>query len=209
MDELSIIASEGRRGHATVANPRGNRVRALFQPLLVHQRILRQIVEHRLGDWLGVALLDLRDPKAVRERALARHQRLPRRGALHAWDDELCHALDGKADEKTLSILLAIMLDGFPRGMTPNVNAYVAAALLVIGGRALSPEILAAAIVRIWRKNKFPPAISELLDECEEATQAATNARRVVTKMLALLDNAEDALIATGGFDEASASFQP
>jgi len=81
--------------------------------------------------------------------------------------------------------------------------------LLVIGGRALSPEILAAAIVRIWRKNKFPPAISELLDECEEATQAATNARRVVTKMLALLDNAEDALIATGGFDEASASFQP
>jgi hypothetical protein len=37
-----------------------------------------------------------------------------------------------------------------------------------------------------------------LLDECDRARQGATNVRRVVTKMLALQDNAEEVLFATG-----------
>jgi mRNA-degrading endonuclease HigB of HigAB toxin-antitoxin module len=140
----------------------------------------------------------LRDPQAERDRALTRRQRLPTRETLHAWDDELFRALDGAADEKTSSLLLATMLDGFPRGMVPNVQTYVEAALLVIGDQALSPDIFAAAIIRIWRKDRFPPTLAELLDECDRARQSAANARRVVAKMIALLDNAEEVLDATG-----------
>jgi hypothetical protein len=181
------------------ADKRGtHRTRALFEPLLVHQRILRQIVDSGLGEWIGIKLLDLRDPQAERDRALTRRQRLPTRETLHAWDDELFRALDGAADEKTSSLLLATMLDGFPRGMVPNVQTYVEAALLVIGDQALSPDIFAAAIIRIWRKDRFPPTLAELLDECDRARQSAANARRVVAKMIALLDNAEVVLDATG-----------
>jgi hypothetical protein len=165
---------------------------------LAHQQILRQIIDAQLGEWIGVKLLDLRNPDAARERAFLRRKQLPERATLHAWDDELCRALDGKADEKTLSVLLTTMLDGFPRGMVPNIRTFVEGALIVIDHHALAPEILAAAIVRIWRKNKFPPTISELLDECNRARQGATNARRVVAKMIALLDNAEEILGATG-----------
>jgi len=42
-------------------------MRALFEPLLADQRILRQIVETRLDEWLGVTLLDLRNPSAARD----------------------------------------------------------------------------------------------------------------------------------------------
>jgi hypothetical protein len=203
MEELMLISPDERRNLTIAGRRYGNRARALFEPLLIHQRILRQIIDAHLGEWIGVKLLDLRDPIAVRDRALIRRQQLPERKTLHAWDDELCRALDGKADEKTLSLLLATLLDGFPRGMVPNIRTYVEGALLVIGDNALPPEILAAAIVRIWRKNKFPPTISELLDECDHARQGAINARRVVTKMLALLDNAEEAIIATGDLDAA------
>lgn len=95
------------------------------------------------------------------------------------------------------------LLDGFPRGMVPNIRTYIEGALLVLGDHALAPEIMAAAIIRIWRMDRFPPTIAELLDECDRARQGAINARRVVTKMIALLDNAEEVLIATGDFDEA------
>jgi len=203
MEELMLIATDERRNLTIAGRRYGNRARALFEPLLVHQRILRQIIDGQLGEWIGVKLFNLRDPSTVRDRALIRRQQLPARETLHAWDDELCRALDGKADEKTLSLLLATLLDGFPRGMVPNIRTYVEGALLVIGDHAFPPEILAAAIVRIWRANRFPPTISELLDECDRARQGATNARRVVTKMLALLDNAEEAIIATGDLDAA------
>lgn len=119
------------------------------------------------------------------------------REALHRWDNDLCRVLDGKADEKMVSVLLAIMLDGFPRGMIPNVQTYADAALLALGETVLSPQVLAAAIVRIWRKDRFPPTIADLLEECERARQAALNARRVVVKMITLLDNAEEAIIAS------------
>jgi hypothetical protein len=202
MEELTLITSMKLRSAIHATNRSANRTRALFEPLLIHQRILRQIVDAGLGEWIGVKLLDLSDPDAVRDRAFIRRQRLPARETLHAWDDEFFRALDGKGDEKTLSLLLATMLDGFPRGMVPNVRTYVEAALLVLGDHAPSPEIFAAAIVRIWRGDRFPPTIAELLEECDRARQSAANARRVVAKMIALLDNAEEALDATGDPDE-------
>ncbi len=76
------------------------------------------------------------------------------------------------------------------------------AELLLISGEQVSPQIVAAAISRVWRKSRFPPSISEFLDECSEMTKAATSTRRVITKMIALRDNAEDALIATGDLPE-------
>lgn len=207
MTPLTIIAPHGHEP-AMAGKPHGNRVRALFEPLLAHQRILHQILALKLGDWLSAALLETCDPMAVRDRALARCQRLPERDTLHAWDDELCHVLEDKADEKTLSLLLAIMLDGFPQAKSQSVKTYVDAALVVIGDTGLSPEIAAAAIARGWRKNRFPPSIAEFLDEYEEAAKAAAGTRRVVTKMLALLDNAEDVLVATGNLNDAPA-FRP
>jgi hypothetical protein len=206
MDQLTIVSPNSRP--ETAANQPIDRVRALFEPLLAHQRILRQIIELKLSNWLSFALLDLRDPQTVRERALARHQRLPVRETLHAWDDELCRALEGKADEKTLSFLLSIMLDGFPQAKTPGIDIYVDGVLLLISGEQVSPQIVAAAISRVWRKNRFPPSIAEFLDECSEMTKAATTTHRVITKMIALRDNAEDALIATGDLPEVSASFR-
>ena len=201
MEEFTLIVpDEGRHG-AILGNRQANRARALLEPPLAHERILRRIIDAQLGDWLRLKLLDLRTPTAMRDRALTRLRELPQRETLHAWDDELCRALDGKADEPMLSVLLATMLDGFPRGMIPNARTYVAGALLVIGDHALSPEILAAAILRIWRKDRFPPTIAEVVDECERARQHATSARRVVTKMIALMDNAEEVLIATGDLD--------
>jgi hypothetical protein len=68
--------------------------------------------------------------------------------------------------------------------------------------RSKGRQIVAAAISRVRRKNKFPPSISEVLDECSEMTKAATSTRQVITKMIALRDNAEDALIATGDLPE-------
>jgi hypothetical protein len=81
---------------------------------------------------------------------------------------------------------------------TPSIDIYVDGALLLISGEQVSPQIVAAAISRVWRKNRFPPSISELLDEFSEMTKAATSTRHVITKMIVLRDNAEDALIATG-----------
>ena len=209
MEELTLIAP-GERDHPAIMSKRhGNRARTLFEPLLAHQRILRGIIDKQLGEWLGIRLLDLRDPNAVRDNALIRLQQLPSRETLHAWDDELSLALGGKADEKTLSLLLATMLDGFPRGMVPNIRTYVEGTLLVIADQALSPEILAAAILRIWRKDRFPPTIAELLDECDHALQGAANARRVVAKMIALMDNAEEVLIATGDINEGTTAMRP
>ena len=203
MEELRLIAPEKRWNPSMADNRHHNRVRVLFEPLLIHQRILGQIIGAGLAEWIGVRLLDLRDPGAVRDQALIRRQQLPERETLHAWDDELCRALDGRADDKTVAVLLETMFEGFPRGMAPNIKTYVGGALLVIGDHALSPEVLAAAILRIWRKDRFPPTIAELLDECDRARQGAANARRVVTKMIVLLDNAEEILAATGDFGEA------
>ncbi len=205
MEKLTVIASDGHEA-AIACKSHGDRLRALFEPLLAHQHILSQIIELKVGDWLGAALLDLRDPKSVRDRAIARYRRLPKRDILHAWDDELCQALEGKADQMTHSVLLTTMIEGFPRGTISNVGAYVEAASLVMGDRALSPEILAAAIVRVWRKNRFPPSISEFMDECEGAKSAAIGTQRAIKKMLALLDNAEDALVATGDLNEKASS---
>jgi hypothetical protein len=207
MDRLTIASPSSQP--ETAANQNIDRVHALFEPLLAHQRILRQIIELKLSNWLSFALLDLRDPQTVRDRALARHQGLPARKTLHAWDDELCRALEGKADKKTLSLLLSIMLDGFPQAKTPSIDIYVDGALLLISGEQLSPQIVAAAISRVWRKNRFPPSISEVLDECSEMTKAATTTRRVITKMIALRDNAEDALVATGDLPEVPSSYRP
>lgn len=209
MEELTLVAP-GERDHPAIMSKRhGNRARTLFEPLLAHQRILRGIIDKQLGQWLGIRLLDLRDPNAARDKALIRLQQLPSRETLHAWDDELSLALDGKADEKILSLLLATMLDGFPRGMVPNIRTYVEGTLLVIADQALSPEILAAAILRIWRKDRFPPTIAELLDECDHALQGAANARRVVAKLIALMDNAEEVLIATGDINEGTTAMRP
>ena len=207
MDQMTLATLTGRP--QTVAIPRLNRVRALFEPLLAHQRILRRIIELKLNDWLSVPLLDLRDPQAVRDRALARHQHLPTRDALHAWDVELSRALEGKADEKTLSFLLSLMLDGFPQAKTPSVDIYVDAMLLLVAADQISPEILAAAVSGVWRSQRFPPSISEFLDECRDITKSATSARRVIRKMIALRDNAEDALMATGDLTEVFVSHRP
>ena len=121
MEELTLITPNEPEVPRFAAKRCGNRARALFEPLLAHQQILRRILDAGLGEWIGVKLLDLRNPAAVRDRALIRVQQLPPREILHAWDDELSHALDGKADEKTLSVLLTTLLDGFPRGMVPNI----------------------------------------------------------------------------------------
>jgi hypothetical protein len=67
---------------------------------------------------------------------------LPARETLHARDDELCRALEGKADEKMLSFLLSIMLDGFPQVKTPAINIYVYGALMLISGDQVSPQIV-------------------------------------------------------------------
>ncbi|MGO9770933.1 MAG: hypothetical protein ACLPSW_15545 [Roseiarcus sp.] len=203
MDELTIITSDHPQGLAMAPNRHSHRVLALFEPLLEHEDILRQIVEQKLGDWLRVPLLDLRTPSAVHERALARLKRLPKRERLHAWDDDLARAIEGAADTQTLSVLLSIMLAGFPRATAANAEAYVAAALLAIGDRRPSADIVAAAIVRIWRKNRVTPSLAEFLAQCEDARQAVSNTRRVVAKMLALLDNAEEAVVVSSGRSEA------
>ncbi|MFZ3178644.1 MAG: hypothetical protein WA156_00180 [Methylocystis silviterrae] len=203
MEEFTLILSDEGGRRTLTSRRQANRARALFEPLLTHQRVLRHIIDAQLGDWLCAKLLDLRNPNALREKALIRLQQLPQRETLHSWDDELHRALDGKADEHTFSVLLATMLDGFPRGMVPNVRTYVGGAFLVMGDDAFSPEIIAAAIIRIWRKDKFPPTIAELRDEFNHAHQGAANARRVVAKMIALLDNCEEILAATDDFDEA------
>ena len=104
------------------------------------------------------------------------------RETLHVWDDELCRALEGKADEMTLSILLSIMLDGFPQAKTPGIDIYVDGVLLLISGEQVSPQIVAAAISRVGRKNRFPPSIAELLDECSEMTKAAREGFQVEVK---------------------------
>jgi hypothetical protein len=194
MDDLMLIGADDPGAAIRESGRRDRRTRALFEPLLDHRKILRRIIDAGLGEWIGVRLLDLRNPDAVHQRALTRREQLPAREALHRWDNDLCRVLDGKADEKMVSVLLAIMLDGFPREMIPNVQTYADAALLALGATVLSPEILAAAIVRIWRKGRFPPTIADLLDECERARQATLNARRVVAKMITLLDNAEEAI---------------
>jgi hypothetical protein len=70
MDQL-MIASPGSLPE-TIANQHIDKVRALFEPLLAHQRILRQIIELKLSNWLSFALLDLRDPQTVRERVFGK-----------------------------------------------------------------------------------------------------------------------------------------
>jgi len=198
MEEFTLIVPDQEPHGAIGGKHQAGLAQALLEPLLAHERILRRIVDAELGEWLRVKLLDLHNPRAERDRALIRLQELPERETVHPWDDELCRALDGKADEPTFSVLVATMLDGFPRAMVPNVRTYVAGALLVTGDQTPSPEILAAAILKIWRRDRFPPTLAELLDECGRARQGAISARRVVAKMITLLDNSEEVLIAAG-----------
>jgi hypothetical protein len=54
-----------------------------------------------------------------------------------------------------LSFLLSIMLDGFPQVKTPAINIYVYGALMLISGDQVSPQIVAAAISRVWQKISF------------------------------------------------------
>ncbi len=146
MEEFTLIVPDEGCRRAITGKRYANRARALFEPLLLHQRILRQIVDAQLGEWLCVKLLDSREPNAVHEKALSRRQQLPERVTLHGWDDELCGALDGQADEKTLSLLLATKLDGFPRGMAPNVRTYVEA------------QFWSLAITLLRQKSSLPPS---------------------------------------------------
>jgi hypothetical protein len=57
MEQLTIVSPGGRP--ETAVNQHIDRVRVLFEPLLAHQRILRQIIELKLSNWLSFALLDL------------------------------------------------------------------------------------------------------------------------------------------------------
>ncbi len=62
MDQLTIVSPGGRP--ETAANQHIDRVHALFEPLLAHQRILRQIIEQKLSNWLipTVIRIDRRGP---------------------------------------------------------------------------------------------------------------------------------------------------
>jgi hypothetical protein len=75
-----------------------------------------------------------------------------------AWDDDHARAIEGVADVQTLAALLSLMLAGFPRPAATNAEAYVAAALLAIGDRRPSEDIVAAAIASIAAKT--PPTKS-------------------------------------------------
>lgn len=62
MEEFALIVPD-EGGHRTITGKRhGNRARALFEPLLAHQRILHHIIDAQLGERLGTKLLDLRKP---------------------------------------------------------------------------------------------------------------------------------------------------
>ena len=208
MEELTLIAP-GERDHPAIMSKRhGNRARTLFEPLLAHQRILRGIIDRQFGQWLGERLLDLRDPNVVRDKALIRHQQLPSRETLHSWDDELSLALDGKVDEKILVLASRHHARWFPKRNGSEYSNLCRGNVARHRRPSAFPEILAAAILRIWRKDRFPPTIAELLDECDHALQGAANARRVVAKMIGLLDNAEEVLIATGDISEGTTSMR-
>jgi hypothetical protein len=155
-----------------------------------------------IREWLLVAALDLRDPKAARDRARTRLLQLPKRSELKAWNDELGRALDGEADRQMLVVLIGVMLGGFPRVRAQRPEIYAEAAMLIVRGRRFSPDVVAAAIVRIWRKAKYPPTISEFLEECEETKQLTTHIRRAVAKMLELRNDADIALVRIEGGPE-------
>jgi len=69
-------------------------------------------------------------------------------------------------------------------------------------------DYCAAGYMRIWRQNRVPPSLAEFITQCDEARQAVSNTRRVVAKMLPLLDNAEEAIIAASGFNNSSTAFR-
>ncbi len=50
MEDLTMIVPRKRGDHSIAIEQRANWVRALFEPLLAHQRILRWIMELKLGD---------------------------------------------------------------------------------------------------------------------------------------------------------------
>ncbi|BDV35536.1 hypothetical protein SS37A_30650 [Methylocystis iwaonis] len=66
MDELTLLGSADPGAVIRGYGRRTRRTRALFEPLLEHQQILRRIIDAGLGEWIGVRLLDLRTPDAVR-----------------------------------------------------------------------------------------------------------------------------------------------
>jgi len=112
MEEFALIVPDEGHRRPITGKRHGDRARALFEPLLAHQRILRQIVNTQLGEWLGVKLLDLRKANAMREKALIRLQQLPQREALYAWDDELHRALTARpTSTRSLSFLRPCSMD--------------------------------------------------------------------------------------------------
>ncbi|MBM3553774.1 MAG: hypothetical protein FJX45_19020 [Alphaproteobacteria bacterium] len=154
--------------------------------------IIKEMQRHRFGR---------------RAKTLPEDQQLPQRKALYAWDDELHRALNGKADEHTVSVLLATMLDGFPRGMVPkrsnlcriSASSHWRQCSFAGNSRRRDHSNLA--------KGPILPTIAELQDEFDYARQGATNTRRVVAKTIALLDNAEEILMATGDIDSPKKAF--
>ncbi|WP_281928984.1 hypothetical protein [Methylocystis iwaonis] len=84
----------------------------------------------------------------------------------------MCHVLDAKADEKMVSVLLSIMLDGFPRGMIPERPDLCRRGSP--GARrdcSLGPNPRRRHCSHLG-KDRFPPTIADLLDEFERARQA-------------------------------------
>ena len=204
MDELTIITSDHPQGLAMAANRHSHRVRALFEPLLEHEDI--SAANRRAGStavrscplcWISPnsqrrARARSRPPEAIAQaRTAARMGRRSRAG-------------DRRRRRHANFVGLAFNhVGGFSarhrrehRGLCRRRFA---------GHRRPSAvgDIVAAAIVRIWRKNRVTPSLAEFIAQCEDARQAVSNTRRVVAKMLALLDNAEEAVVVSSGRSEA------
>lgn len=187
MTQLAATATQLSVADRLAAVP--NLVRTLMDPLTAHVQIAREIEERQLLRVVAVRPIDALEPNAV-GKAERRLSAIPSWDTLRAWAKALDDVLEEQPDEERTRILVAMLLDGFPKRV-PAIETYLDAASALLVDERIGPKLIAAACRRIWSSRRSPPWFADVLAEAKAARQEVINSRALVQRALATRQQAQ------------------
>lgn len=166
-----------------------NLVRALLDPVGSHDRALREIDDVDLLRLVAVRPLD-EDLPDVAARARRRADAIPEWATLRRWATTLDAALEEPPDEERTRVLLALLLDAFPRRV-PSPETFLDAGTFLLSEERIGPGLVSTACRRLWAQRRSPPSFADVLIEARAARAAVMNARGLVQRAFAARQRAE------------------
>ncbi len=176
------------------ANSEIPKEKELFEGLLVHRQAIEEILCSRISR-LPILKLE-RTGNALQDAENARSllQELPCEDVLEGWRKELEQTLRPTHDEEIITILLSMMLSGFPKQAGSNSDGYFRALGLAYGDKNMSLDLIAYTIRCILRSRVFPPSISEFVTEYEAVRNSTECVAERVRKAIKLQNQATESI---------------